>query len=54
MKWSDSQAGMHTTACIIQPNHSASTRLAEKVGFADAVLTHVAGDPVLQFRRTAR
>ncbi len=51
LAWGQAHLGEHTAACIIDPDNTASIRLAAKAGFVLHQQTTCMGDPVLLFTR---
>ncbi len=51
LKWADATLTMQHYVCMISPEHHASIRLAEKLGFGDKTLAHYLGAPVVTLKR---
>lgn len=51
--WGDAHFGLPRTACIIQPENTASIRVAEKCGYNELTRTNYKNHEVLMFVRTA-
>lgn len=49
--WADATLGHAATACIVDPEHKASIRVARKAGFADIARTSHQGVPTLVMER---
>jgi len=49
--WMDQHTGGQTTSCIVDVDHTASIRLAEKCGYREFARTAFKGSPVIQLRR---
>jgi RimJ/RimL family protein N-acetyltransferase len=51
LAWADAKFPGRPTACVIEPDHAASRRVAEKCGYAEVGRTTYHGDPIVVFRR---
>ncbi|GAA6208600.1 GNAT family N-acetyltransferase [Cognatishimia sp. WU-CL00825] len=51
LNWADATLTAQHSVCMISPDHQASIRLAEKLGFGDKALANYLGEPVLTFKR---
>lgn len=54
LRWADRNLDAAATACIFDPNHAASIRVAEKVGYGNPHLGDYAGQETLFMERTRR
>lgn len=53
LAWADRTLAATATACIVDPAHDASLRLAGKLGYREAARSAFRGEPVVQLRRAA-
>ena len=53
LAWGDVRFGAGPTTCIINPENSASIRVAEKCGYREIARTTYKGSPTIVFRRGA-
>ncbi|WP_370308226.1 GNAT family N-acetyltransferase [Sphingobium abikonense] len=51
LTWADAHVDAPSVRCIIHPDNAASIKVAEKLGFAPLVDTHLAGTPTRVFDR---
>jgi RimJ/RimL family protein N-acetyltransferase len=52
--WGDRHLGAERSVCIIEPENQASLRIAQAIGYGDAVETSHGGTPILLLTRAAR
>lgn len=53
LDWADANLDASTVRCIIEPDHGASIRVAQKLGFALLTTAHHGGKPIAIFDRPA-
>ena len=51
LRWGDAHLSSDVTVCLIEPEHAASIRVAEKAGYAPFARSELFGDTVTLFER---